>query len=237
MRALILAAGYGKRLMPLTKYTPKCLIKISKRQTIIDFWIEKINKIGINEILINTHYLNKSVNNHIRKNKFKNKIKVTYEKKLLGTAGTLLKNKSFFLNKKVLLLHADNYVDINLNSLVKAHNSRPKNCTLTMLTFNSKDPKNVGIVKTDKKNRLKEYYEKSYNKPGKANGAIYVLDERFINQINTKNFKNKDFSKDIVPIYKNKIFCFHTNKFFIDIGNKKNIKILRERLSKNGKKV
>ncbi|MBI49377.1 MAG: nucleotidyl transferase [Crocinitomicaceae bacterium] len=214
MKALILAAGYGKRLMPLTKHTPKCLTKINKQQTIIDFWIEKINKIGIKDILINTHYLNRSVNNHIKKKKFINNIKITYEKKLLGTAGTLLRNKSFFSNQKGLLLHADNYVDINLNSLIKAHNLRPKSCTLTMLTFNSKDPKNVGIVKTDKKNRLKKYYEKCSNKPGKANGAIYVLDQKFISQINSKNFRNKDFSKDIIPIYKKKNILLSYKQIF-----------------------
>lgn len=60
MKALILAAGYGRRLGRLTKKTPKCLIKIKSR-SLIDIWVEKLNNLGINEIYINIHYKKKKL--------------------------------------------------------------------------------------------------------------------------------------------------------------------------------
>ena len=63
MKALLLSAGYGKRLLPLTKDTPKCLIKINGI-TMLDLWISKIRKLGINEIIVNTHYLSDLVKKH-----------------------------------------------------------------------------------------------------------------------------------------------------------------------------
>ena len=59
MKAILLSAGYGTRLRPVTNKIPKCLIKINN-QTLIDIWIKKLIDIGVNSILINTHYLPKN---------------------------------------------------------------------------------------------------------------------------------------------------------------------------------
>ncbi len=55
MKALILAAGYGKRLRPITKNIPKCLVKI-KNKPILNYWIENLIKYKFKNILVNTHY-------------------------------------------------------------------------------------------------------------------------------------------------------------------------------------
>ena len=65
MNVLILAAGYGKRLGKLTINKPKCLIEINKL-TILDIWIKKIENIKINKTFINTHYLHKQVEEHLK---------------------------------------------------------------------------------------------------------------------------------------------------------------------------
>jgi len=67
--ALILCAGYGKRLSPLTLETPKPLLKI-KDKTMIEKNIEFILKLGIKKIIINTFYLEEKINNFIKKKKF-----------------------------------------------------------------------------------------------------------------------------------------------------------------------
>jgi mannose-1-phosphate guanylyltransferase len=95
MKALLLAAGLGTRLRPITEKIPKCLVPING-VPLLDIWLEKLSNIGIEEFLINTHYLHQDVENFISKNKYKKKIKTTFEEKLLGTAGTLIKNKDFF---------------------------------------------------------------------------------------------------------------------------------------------
>ena len=72
----------------------------------------------------------------IKKNKFKKNIKSVYEPKLLGTAGTLIKNLDFFSLKDGLIMHADNYCKFNLKNFYKSHLNRPRNVLMTMLTFN-----------------------------------------------------------------------------------------------------
>ena len=63
------------------------------------------------------------------------KINIIYEDKLLGTAGTLIKNLNFFDNSIGLLIHADNYMEDDLSPFIESFNLRPNNCLLSMLTF------------------------------------------------------------------------------------------------------
>lgn len=56
MKAILLAAGYGERLRPLTERTPKCLIPV-RGKVLLDYWIELFEKYNITEVIINTHYL------------------------------------------------------------------------------------------------------------------------------------------------------------------------------------
>ena len=66
MQALILAAGLGTRLKPITNHTPKCLVEINGRK-LIDIWLEKLSYIGVEEYLINTHHLSEQVEEHLKK--------------------------------------------------------------------------------------------------------------------------------------------------------------------------
>ena len=69
IKALLLAAGLGTRLRPLTLKTPKCLVEIDGTP-LLGIWLEKLNKIGCHEVLINTHYLNEKVENYLSKISF-----------------------------------------------------------------------------------------------------------------------------------------------------------------------
>ena len=117
-------------------------------------------------------------------------LKEIYEEKLLGTAGTLLKNKGLLKGSEILLIHADNYTSINLKKLLSSHKKRPPYCLLTMVTFITENPKSCGIVKTDDEGVVTAFFEKVDNPPSNiANGAIFVFDENFINYIiHTKSF-------------------------------------------------
>ena len=223
MKALILAAGKGTRLMPFTKTIPKCLMPINKKP-LLELWLEKLSDIGVNEFLINTHYLSGVVNDYVEKSIFKNQITLAHESELLGTAGTLISNLSFFENNcDVFFLHGDNYTDDNLEEFVRSHNNRPKECIMTMMTFETDKPEEAGIVIT-KNGILKQYYEKqkNLNHGNIANGAIYIFGNDFIESIK-KNFLNThDFSKDIIPSLLNKVFTYKTKSSFIDIGTPAN---------------
>ena len=64
LKAILLSAGYGTRLRPLTLEKPKCLIKINKKP-ILEIWLDKLSRLGCKEVLINTHYLSEQVDEFI----------------------------------------------------------------------------------------------------------------------------------------------------------------------------
>lgn len=216
MKAILLAAGMGTRLYPLTIDKPKCLVEIGS-EPLLGFWIKKLVNLGISELLINTHYLHEQVEDYIIQYDHLD-ITLDYEPELLGTAGTLIKNKSFFDNQDGLMIHADNYSHDNLHSLVLAHQNRPKHCEMTMLIFESPIPEVCGIVEIDNQGVVKDFKEKP-KKPisNLANGAIYVLSSTLINRIGSQILF--DFSTEVLPDLVGKIYTYKTNKFFTDIGN------------------
>ena len=117
---------------------------------LLSIWLDRLTKFGFNSFLINSHYLHNQIENFIEKSIHKKSIKYSYEKEILGTAGTILKNSNF-LNNGGLVVHADNYCMANFNEFVNAHNNRPKSCVMTMMTFKTTQPEKCGVVELDKK--------------------------------------------------------------------------------------
>ncbi len=228
MNVLILAAGYGKRLGKLTIHKPKCLIEINKL-TILDIWIKKIENIKIDKIYINTHYLHTQVEQHLKNYNYSNIFQL-YEKNLLGTSGTIFKNKNFFKDDDLLVIHCDNYTNFDLNKLINAHKNRPDGCLITMLTFETNKPKESGIVQKNNKNILTNYFEKKNLNIGKeANAAIYVISKEIFNNFNNiEIYKSYNFAEEVIPKLIGKIYIYKTDEFFIDIGDEKSLNIARK---------
>ncbi len=224
IKALLLSAGLGTRLRPLTFETPKCLIEINNKP-ILEYWIDSLERIGCDSTIINTHHLHQKVSYFLknRKNK-KMVIKENYEEKLLGTAGTLIKHKDFFKDSRIIMLHADNMTNFDLSELIKADEQRPKNCLMTMLTFKTNSPQTCGIVVRDKDMIIRNFFEKVNNPPSNiANGAIYIFDSTLLEELSEKNSNPFDFSKEVIPLFLGRIFSYHTQKDFIDIGTPENL--------------
>ena len=113
--AMILAAGFGKRMMPLTKDLPKPLIKINGI-TLLDNSINFLKKLGCSEIIINTHYHHKKINESINKRNDKEQIKLIYENKILDTAGGVKNASPLFTYKDIIVINSDifwRYENIN----------------------------------------------------------------------------------------------------------------------------
>ena len=94
MRAILLAAGYGTRLRPLTDNTPKCLVPIHGR-ALLDIWLERLSSAGIGPFLVSSHYLSAQVRAYIGSSLYSELVTITYEEQLLGTAGTVILNVDF----------------------------------------------------------------------------------------------------------------------------------------------
>jgi len=219
MRAILLAAGYGKRLGSITKKKPKCLLPVNGIP-LLDIWIKNLIKDKIEKILVNTHYHSAQVKKLISESKYKKKVKITYEKKLLGTGGTFIKNIKFLKGKDCLLIHSDNYIEENLANFINFY--KKKKTKISLIGFYTKDHKDSGILKIDEKNILQKIFEKKKIKYGNlANGAVYIISSKCQKDIVRFHSKKKDFTKEILPNYLGDISVFKTKKKFIDIGNKK----------------
>ena len=105
-KAMILAAGFGKRMLPLTEKIPKPLIMVGPK-SLLERSIELLIKIGINELVINTHYLSQEIDNFLNTKNYEISINVTQEQELLDTGGGILNSTKRFENNPFYVLNPD----------------------------------------------------------------------------------------------------------------------------------
>jgi len=105
-KAMILAAGFGRRMLPLTASIPKPLIKIGPKN-LLERSIELLIKIGIDEIVINTHHLSKEIVNFLENKNYQISIRVIKEEVLLDTGGGILNATKKFNNDPFFVLNPD----------------------------------------------------------------------------------------------------------------------------------
>ena len=160
MRAILLAAGFGTRLRPLTDTVPKCLVTINGNP-LLGIWLEKLFCAGVDRVLINTHYLSHIVEDFVDQSEYKSKVDLFHEPVLLGTAGTLLACNKFIDDGPVFLAHADNLSNFNVLDFINAHNNRPSQCNMTMMLFKTDDPKSCGIVELNEFGVVVNFHETS----------------------------------------------------------------------------
>lgn len=229
IRCLLLAAGLGTRLKPITNHQPKCLVEVGGRP-ILAWWLEHLEAIQCEKVIVNTHYCADQVSKFLKKTSHPHmQIIEHYEHFLLGTAGTLLANSNFFDGSTGLLIHADNATDTDLLQLIRAHRNRPEHCLLTMLTFETDAPESCGIVEIDSDGIVQNFHEKIKNPPGnRANGAVYVFDQEFLDILTNLEEQPHDFSTEILPRLIGRIYTYHTLDHFIDIGTPESLNKARQ---------
>jgi len=103
---MILAAGFGKRMMPLTKELPKPLIDINGI-TLLENAINFLKKLGCQQIIINTHYHHLKIERFISQRKDIDNIELVYEKEILDTGGGVKNAIPYFKNDDLLIVNSD----------------------------------------------------------------------------------------------------------------------------------
>ena len=112
-KAMILSAGFGKRLHPLTIDCPKPLLKIGN-ETLLSNTIKFLEKFGIDQVVINVHYLGEQIINYLNKKNFNLAITIVKEKdKILDTGGGVLNAISYFSNKPFIIINPDTIWNLN----------------------------------------------------------------------------------------------------------------------------
>jgi len=138
MKAMILSAGYGKRLNPLTLTCPKPLLKIGN-ETLLSNTIKFLEKFGIKQIVINVHYLSEQIIEYVNKKKFNSSITIVKEKEnILDTGGGVLNAIQYFSNKPFLIINPDtiwNSKHIKELELLKENFASNEKCKCSMLVI------------------------------------------------------------------------------------------------------
>jgi mannose-1-phosphate guanylyltransferase len=218
MRAILLAAGCGTRLRPITNTIPKCLVQI-KGQPLLEIWLDRLTLAGMGPFLVNTHYLAEQVDAFIESSRYKDQVTLEYEPELHGTAGTLIANLDFFKGQDGMLIHADNYCLADFSAFVQAHEQRPAECAMTMMTFQTDTPSTCGIVELDGRGVVIGFHEKVAKPPGNlANGAIYILSSELLERLEYDLHSVKDFSTEVLNRFVGQIYTYETKGVFLDIG-------------------
>jgi len=208
----------------LTKKVPKCLLPIGG-EPLLEIWLKLLEYHGINEVLINTHWLSEEVKNFIRQWKIihpnsKLKIVTKYEKTLLGSGGTIFHNKNWIDDEEpFFILFADNLTNVNLTKMRLYHDSHEKE--LTIGVFHSETPKKCGIVEINKDNTVKAFIEKPKNPPTNlAAAGVYLTDKRIFKYFPETNDDKQtlDLGFHILPKLVNKMKAYLLNDILIDIG-------------------
>lgn len=219
MRVILLSAGLGTRLRPLTNHIPKCLVLIHGKP-LLAYWLDNLFMNGVERVLINTHYLADQVIDFVSKSMWHERIELVHEDELLGTGGTILQNTGFADDSTFIVAHADNLTKFNLYKLLEKHQNRPAGIEMTMLTFETDSPSTCGIVETDSNDYLLSFHEKSASPPGnRANAAIYVCEPYVLNLLKTFDKTAIDISNELIPAMIGKIQCHHSLEYHRDIGS------------------
>jgi mannose-1-phosphate guanylyltransferase len=215
MKVLLLSAGLGTRLLPITESIPKCLIQI-QGISMLKRWVITLDNPKIDEIIINTNGHRQKVLSEIKSINSKVKISEVYEEHLLGTAGTLIIN-SLDSDNDIMVVHCDNFSSIKIEDFIDYHIAG--NNFISMALFKPTDKSKCGMVEMDKDGIVVQFIEKPSNSHLEwANAAVYIFSEESLNEIRNKYKKAKDISLDILPNFLGRMSGYKINDYHIDIG-------------------
>jgi aminoglycoside/choline kinase family phosphotransferase/CTP:molybdopterin cytidylyltransferase MocA len=146
--AMILAAGYGTRLRPVTDEIPKPMIPVGDR-TLLENILLNLRNAGIAKFAVNTHHLADIISDSVSESLWNKSVNIFYEEEILGTGGPILNAKKLLKKGDGFLLHnGDILTDISLEELLNTHNSNPaKLVTMVMID----GPENRVAVNSDRR--------------------------------------------------------------------------------------
>ena len=221
-KAMVLAAGKGTRLGPLTLATPKVLLPVGSAGPLIGYTISWLKNHGINEVAINLHHMGDKIKEFLGDgSRFGVKVFYSLEETLLGTAGALKRLEHFF-DGTFVVVYGDVFTDFNLSDMIRFHRERKALATLAVLEVGSR--RDVGIVKMNDERRVRSFIEKpsSGSTPNNlASGGVYVLEREIMDYVPGERFT--DFAYDVLPrliednmpIYG---YILKTTDYLVDIG-------------------
>jgi len=158
MKALLLAAGRGSRLAPLTDALPKVMIPVGGGP-LLERHVTGLVAAGVCDIWINLHYRPEVITRHFGDGSaWGARIRYSYEPEILGTAGAAKKLEAAFRDDPFLIIYGDNYLDVDWPEFIRASSAREGAGTIAV--FEKSDVTGSGIVELGERDRIARFREK-----------------------------------------------------------------------------
>tara|TARA_B100001250_G_scaffold81647_1_gene67341 strand:+ start:452 stop:1630 length:1179 start_codon:yes stop_codon:yes gene_type:complete len=211
MKAMILAAGKGTRVQPITHVIPKPMIPILQKP-VMEFLLELLKEHGFKEIMVNVSHLAEEIENYFRDGqRFGVEIAYSFEGRIedgelvgdaLGSAGGLKKIQDFqkFFDDTFVVLCGDALIDLDLSEAVKRHKQKGALATLITKSVPQENVSSYGVVVTDEDDRVKAFQEKpsiDSALSNKINTGIYLFEPEIFEYIPSN--QPFDIGADLFP--------------------------------------
>jgi NDP-sugar pyrophosphorylase family protein len=218
---MIMAAGIGTRLRPVTDLVPKPMVPIANRPALYHI-LRLLRLHGLREVIINLHHLPETITSYFGDgSEMGMDISYSLEPELLGTAGGVKSNAGFLGAGTFLVLSGDALTDIDLTGLIAAH--RRHGSIATMAVKEVADPSLYGVVVADDADRVVGFQEKPTREEARSrlcNCGLYAFEPEILSHIPPAQFD--DFGRRVFPDLLRERVPFHAHTiggYWSDVGN------------------
>lgn len=221
IKAMIMAAGMGSRLEPITLLMPKPLIPVMNRP-LMDINLTQLHSVGVKDVISNTYYLADQIINRYKKNNLGINFNYIKEDKLSGTAGGMKKCQHFFDDcEDFVVMSGDVLTNVDIKKAIEIHKNSGAIATIGVKEVEHEKVSNFGVVVTDENGYITEFQEKPSIEEAKSNlinTGIYIFNRRIFDYIPENTFY--DFAKNVFPqlLKEEQINTFHVDGYWNDIG-------------------
>ena len=163
-RAMVLAAGRGTRLRPLTDTTPKPLVPVAGRP-FLEHILESLRADGIREVVLNLHHLGRRIEEHLGDGaSFGLRVRYSWENPILDTGGGIKRAEPLLAGEPFLVLNGDSLLELRLAEVAERH--RERGAVATMVVRPDPDAERYGLVELDADDRVRRVSGQPPGAPG-----------------------------------------------------------------------
>jgi len=215
---LLMAAGLGTRLRPLTDEMPKCLVPVAGRP-LLDYWQASFVRHGIRDVVINLHAHAQQVRDWMAKRNDEGAVRwhAAEEPELLGSAGTLRANRERMEEAPdFVVLYADNLSEVDLSELARVH--RERDAEFTMGLFETPSPSACGIAGLEADGIISSFVEKpKHPESNLANAGIYMIRSGILDRVLRPT--DFDIGHDMLPRLVGRMHGWVLGGYHRDVGS------------------